>query len=322
MAPLGVIFLFIPYAKAEMRMAVNIHQLQVFYTVAERGSFSAAAQSLHMTQPAVTMQIQALEDYFGTKLFHRSTKKVELSEAGQLLLPYAKQSLALIRDAEAAMVRYAQGLKGKLQMGASMTFAEYIMPRVLGPFSAAHPKLSVSMKMMNTSQIVEEVLTRQLAFGIVEAPASHADLLVEPLFQDELKLVLPKNHPLLANRVITMEDLIAYPFVLREQGSGTRMVLESELIRNQFDPGRLTIAMELGSTGAIKSAVEHGLGLSVISGSSIKHELALGLLEARSVEGLSLQRAFYSVQLKSDTLPLTALSFLQFVKASDVSTWL
>lgn len=303
-------------------MALNFHQLHIFYTVAERGSFSAAAQSLHMTQPAVTMQIQSLEDYFGTKLFYRSTKKVELSDAGNMLLPYAAQSLSLIRDAEAAMARYTFELKGKLQMGASLTFAEYIMPRVLGPFSLTHPHLSVSMKVMNTSQIVEEVLTKHLTFGIVEAPASHPELAVEALIHDELKLVLPKGHELLDKEEITLEDLKDYPFVLREQGSGTRMVLEHEMKRNGFDPLSLSIAMEFGSTGAIKSAVENGLGLSVISGSSIKHELALGLLESRSIKGLSLQRQFYSVHLKSELLPITALSFLTFMKESDLSQWL
>ncbi|MEY4480725.1 MAG: hypothetical protein RLZZ267_1403 [Bacillota bacterium] len=303
-------------------MALNFHQLHIFYTVAERGSFSAAAQSLHMTQPAVTMQIQSLEDYFGTKLFYRSTKKVELSDAGNMLLPYAAQSLSLIRDAEAAMARYTFELKGKLQMGASLTFAEYIMPRVLGPFSLTHPHLSVSMKVMNTSQIVEEVLTKHLSFGVVEAPASHPELAVEALIHDELKLVLPKGHALLNKAEITLDDLKAYPFVLREQGSGTRMVLEHEMKRNGFDPACLSIAMEFGSTGAIKSAVENGLGLSVISGSSIKHELALGLLEARAITGLSLQRQFYSVHLKSELLPITALSFLTFMKESDLSQWL
>lgn len=303
-------------------MALNFHQLHIFYTVAQRGSFSAAAQSLHMTQPAVTMQIQSLEEYFGTKLFHRSTKKVELSDAGHILLPFAEKGIQLMKDAESAMSRFSTQLKGKLQMGASLTFAEYIMPRVLGPFSSAHPQISVSMKVMNTSQIVEEILNHQLTFGVVEAPATHPELKVEALFSDELKLVLPQSHPLLERPAITMDDVLGYPFVLREQGSGTRMVMEQEMLNQGYDPGTLNIVMELGSTGAIKSAVEAGLGLSVISASSVKHEIALGLLEVRPIEGLSFRRQFYSVYLQSAILPIAAVTFLTFMKESDVSQWI
>ena len=303
-------------------MAVNFHQLHIFYTVAEHGSFSAAAQTLHMSQPAVTMQVQALEDYFGTKLFDRTKKSIALTDAGNVLLPYAKASIGLISDTEQAMARYAHALKGKLQMGASMTFAEYIMPRILGPFSESHPEVSVSMKVMNTSQIVEDVLTHQLNFGIVEAPAHHPDLSVEPLFSDELVLVLPSQHPLLAQVVITISDIETLPFVLREPGSGTRMVFEHEWLLAGHDPGRLSIAMELGSTGAIKSAVEHGLGVTFLSKASIKHELALGLLAARRVEGLTLHRKFYSVQRKSELLPMPAVAFLTFLQEEEFEQWI
>lgn len=303
-------------------MAVNFNQLHTFFTIAEQGSFSAAAQMLHMSQPAVTMQIQALEDYFGTKLFDRTKKSIALTDAGNVLLPYAKAAIANLSDTEQAMARYAHALKGKLQMGASMTFAEYIMPRILGPFSETHPDLSVSMKVMNTSQIVEDVLTHQLTFGIVEAPASHPELTVEPLFSDELVLVLPSDHPLLNKAEITIADIEQLPFVLREPGSGTRMVLEQGWMRTGHDPGRLSIAMELGSTGAIKSAVEHGLGISFLSKASIKHELALGLLAARRVVGLELHRKFYSVQRKADLLPLTAVAFLSFLQAGELEQWL
>lgn len=262
-------------------MSLNFHQLHIFYTVADRGSFSMAAHSLHMTQPAVTMQVRALEEYFGTKLFNRSTKKVELSEAGKALFPYAKRSIDLMRETEIEMSRFTHMLKGRLQLGASLTFGEYILPRILGPFSSEYPHISVSMKVMNTTQILDEILNHQLTFGLVEAQIHHPDVATEAVLNDELKLILPAEHPLLQLGAITLEDVLSYPIVLREQGSGTRQVMEEVLRSKGIEPSELNVVMELGSTGAVKSAVEAGLGLSIISQSSVKHEQALGLLHVR-----------------------------------------
>lgn len=301
-------------------MALNFHQLHIFHTVAEKGNFSTAAQALHMTQPAVTMQVQALEDYFGIKLFHRSTKKVELTEAGKVLLPYALKGMNIVRDAEDSMTKFTKHLKGQLQLGASLTFGEYIFPRIIAPFAKKYPDMSVRMKVMNTSQITEEILNHQLSFGIVEAAIHHPDFHTEPVLSDELMLILPKNHPLTKLEAIQISDIVQYPFVLREQGSGTRIVMEEVLEGNGFDPQRLNIVMELGSTGSIKSAVEAGLGISIISKSSVKHELSLGLLEARKIEGIQFIRDFYSIYLKSTILPMTAVAFITFLRDLDMSS--
>ncbi len=303
-------------------MALNFHQLHIFHTVAERGSFSAAAQSLHMTQPAVTMQVQSLEEYFGTKLFHRSTKKVELSEAGKALMPFAKRGIDLIKETDYAMSRFTQQLQGRMQLGASLTFGEYILPRILGPFAKEYPDISVSMKVMNTAQIADEILSHQLTFGLVEAPIHHQDFHTEAVLSDELLLILPADHPLTQQNLIKIEDVIDYPFVLREQGSGTRQVMEDELRKWDVDPAELNIVMELGSTGSVKSAVEAGLGISILSRSSVKHELSLGLVQARPIEGIRFIRDFYSVYLKSTLLPISAVTFLSFLRERDISKWL
>ncbi|MFB5266325.1 selenium metabolism-associated LysR family transcriptional regulator [Paenibacillus enshidis] len=293
---------------------MNFHQLHIFYTVAERGSFSAAAQSLHMTQPAVTMQIQSLEDYFGAKLLNRSTKKIELSEAGKALLPYAKRSIDLFREADQSMSSFTHMLEGRLQLGASLTIGEYVLPRLLGPFGREFPHIRVMMKVMNTAQIMDEILKNQLTFGLIEGPVQHADITVEPVMQDELKLMVPAGHPLAEQQIVKMEDALAYPFVLREQGSGTRQVMEDELMRKNFDLSRLDTVMELGSTGAVKSAVEEGLGITMLSPSSVKHEVALGLLKVVDIEDVSFKRQFYAIHLKSSLLPIPAVTFLTYLR--------
>ncbi|MCP1306000.1 selenium metabolism-associated LysR family transcriptional regulator [Paenibacillus tyrfis] len=303
-------------------MALNFHQLHIFHTVAEKGSFSYAAQALHMTQPAVTMQVQSLEDYFGTKLFVRSTKRVELTEAGRTLLPFASRSIELMRETDIRMSKFTHMLEGRLHLGASLTVGEYVLPRLLGPFGQEYPNISVSMKVINTKQILEEVLSHQLTFGLVEAEVDHPDVHTEAVLNDELKLIVPRRHPLTEREQIGMEELAKYPFILREQGSGTRKVMEEELARAGFDVSNLKIVMELGSTGAVKSAVEAGLGISIVSQSSVKHEAALGVLQVKNVEGVSFARSFHAIYLSSTLLPISAVTFMTFLRERDLSQWL
>ncbi|WP_223066460.1 selenium metabolism-associated LysR family transcriptional regulator [Paenibacillus caui] len=295
-------------------MALNFHQLHIFYTVAERGSFSAAAQSLHMTQPAVTMQIQSLEEYFGCKLLIRSTKRIELTEAGQALMPFAVRSLELMRETDAAMSRFTHKLEGRLQLGASLTIGEYVLPRLLGPFGSQYPHIQIILKVMNTSQIMEYILQHQLNFGLVEAPVDHPDIVMEPVMEDELKLVVPAGHVLDRQDGVLLEEVVRHPFVLREKGSGTRQVMEGEMGRRGAPPNDLTVVMELGSTGAVKSAVEAGFGITMLSPSSVKHEVALGLLRTVDIIDASFKRQFFSIHLKSKLLPISAVTFLNFLR--------
>lgn len=303
-------------------MALNFHQLHIFHTVAEKGSFSSAAQALHMTQPAVTMQVQSLEDYFGTKLFNRSTKKIELSEAGRTLLPFAKRSIELMKETDIGMSKFTHMLEGRLHLGASMTVGEYILPRLLGPFGKEYPNISVSLKVINTRQILDEILNHQLNFGIVEAEIHHPDVHTEAVMNDELVLILPPDHPLTKLETVTMEEVLKYPFVLREQGSGTRRVMEEQLQQSGYDPASMKIVMELGSTGAVKSAVEAGLGISILSQSSVKHEAALGVLQVRLIEGVRFSRSFYAIYLNSTILPISAVTFVSFLRERDLGQWL
>ncbi|MGO4731893.1 selenium metabolism-associated LysR family transcriptional regulator [Paenibacillus amylolyticus] len=296
---------------------MNFHQLHIFYTVAEKGSFSAAAQALHMTQPAVTMQIQSLEDYFGTKLLHRSTKKIELSEAGRTLLPHAKRSVELVRQTDEAMSAFTQMLQGRLQLGASLTIGEYVLPRMLGPFALQYPDISIVMKVMNTTQIMDDILKHQLNFGLIEAPVHHPDMIVEPVMQDELKLIVPAGHDLAKRSKVNIEDVMNYPFVLREKGSGTRQVMEDQLQKKKIDPQDMNVVMELGSTGAVKSAVEAGVGITMLSPSSVQHELALGLVHIVDIRGLEFKRQFYAIHLKSSLLPLSAVAFLNYLRQQE-----
>jgi DNA-binding transcriptional LysR family regulator len=293
-----------------MNMALNVHQLHIFYTVAERGSFSVAAQTLHMTQPAVTMQIQALEERFGTKLFNRTTKKLELTEAGHRLLPQARKVVELMRDTDVLMVKFIEDLKGRLQFAASLTIGEYVLPRLLGSFLRRFPEVSINMKVMNTTEIIDAIAHQGVDFGIIEAPCEVPGFDAEPVMNDELMLVIPTDHPFASRDEVTLEEVIREPFVLREKGSGTRQIMEEELLRQGVSEAQLHVVSEFGSTGAVKSAVEAGMGLSILSVWTIKHEIALGLLKPMRIKGVSFQRQFFAVRLHSSLLPMPAAALL------------
>jgi DNA-binding transcriptional LysR family regulator len=229
-------------------------------------------------------------------------------------MPYALRSIKLMRETDQAMSAFTHMLEGRLQLGASLTIGEYVLPRLLGPFGREYPNISIVMKVMNTSQIMEEINKHQLNFGLIEAPVSHPDMEVEPVMGDELKLIVPADHPLAARDEVLLEEALRYPFVLREQGSGTRRVMEEQLAAKGLDSGAMKIVMELGSTGAVKSAVEAGLGLTIISTSSVKHEVALGLMKIVNISDASFKRQFYAIHLKSTLLPISAVTFLTFLR--------
>lgn len=178
------------------------------------------------------------------------------------------------------------------------------------------------MKVMNTTHLIEEIENHQLNFAIIEAPIEHHDLQIEAVMEDELMLVVPADHPLTKRDDLELADVLEYPFILREQGSGTRQVAEDILIAHGHNPQSLKIVMELGSTGAIKSAVEAGLGISFLSVSSVKHEIALGLIRTIPIKNVTFKRKFYSVYLKSSLLPISAVTFLNFLRERDLSQWL
>ncbi len=253
-------------------------RLQVFYTVARLLSFTKAAETLHMTQPAVTFQVRQLEDHFNTRLFDRTHNRVTLTEVGRKAYEYAERIFELYTEMEDAIKEMTGDVSGALTIGASTTIAEYMLPGLLRSYRDKHPNVNLRLKVSNTEGIVSMVENSMIDLGIVEAPVANKNLLVEVCRVDQLVVVVPPDHPIAKREAITMEELMNFPFICREEGSGTREVIIEYMTQMGLDRNGLNVCLELGSPESIKGAVEAGMGVSILSHATIAKELSLGTL--------------------------------------------
>jgi DNA-binding transcriptional LysR family regulator len=286
-------------------------RLQVFHTVARLLSFTKAAESLHMTQPAVTFQIRQLEEYFNTRLFDRTHNRISLTEAGEKVYEYSDQILGLYREMDNEIRLLTGEIIGVLVIGASTTVAEYFLPRLLGEFQALYPKVKLRLKVSNSMGIVHMIENNDIDIGLVESPVANKSLVVDVCWQDKLVLIVPPGHPLAGKDKVHVSDLIKYPFVSREEGSGTRCVVSDYLDENGMSMSDLDLTMEFGSPEAIKGAVESGLGVSIVSESTLVKELELKTLAAVKLDP-PLQRPFSMVHQRQKFRLRAMQEFLSF----------
>lgn len=255
-------------------------RLQVFQTVARLLSFTKAAEELHMTQPAVTFQVRQLEEQFNTRLFDRTHNRISLTEAGQRVFQYADQIFVLYSEMDNAVRELTGDISGVLMLGASTTIAEYMLPVLLGDFKTKYPDITIRLKVSNTDGIVSQVENNNIDLGVVEAPVNNKNLVVEKCRTDHLVLIVPPGHELAGESVVPIQRVAEFPFICREEGSGTREVMIESMDKSGMPANSLKVAMELGSLEAIKGAVEAGMGISILSSATIQKELKLGTLIA------------------------------------------
>jgi DNA-binding transcriptional LysR family regulator len=290
---------------------INLKQLQAFVRVVEQESFTKAAQNLYLTQPAVSWLVKSLENLLGVPLLQRRDRRVFLTEAGELLWPYARQIVAL-SDEMLYLAAQIRGLKtGRLRLGASTIPGEYILPWFLAAFVDHHPGLSVQLRIADTAKVIGWVRERAVDFGVVGAKGEEEGLEYLPFLEDELVLLLPPKHPLADRREITPYELTQYPLVMRESGSGTRAVVEERLLAAGFSPKELNVVLEVGSTRAVITAVKAGLGMGIVSRWAVK-EGEEGL-KAITLEGLHLKRPLYLVLAEEPGANPAAQSFREFL---------
>lgn len=288
-------------------------RLTVFYTVAKRLNFTKAAAELFVTQPAVTKHVQELENQFGTALFDRRGNQVSLTAAGSLLLRHAETIMGTYRQLEFDMNALKGEPGGTLRLGASTTVAQYVIPPVLARYHEHSAEVAISLLNGNTEQIEQALLNNDIDLGLVEGRTHHSDIRYTSFVKDELVLICRPDHPLAGRDEITLDELRTVPIVLRERGSGSLEVVEHALRGAGLRLTDLTIDMQLGSTESIKSYLSHSRCMAFISVFAVQNELGVGSFNVLDVQGLTIRRDLYSIQLQGISEGL-ADTFMRFAR--------
>jgi len=300
-----------PDPKLDLDRAVTLRQLRTFKTVADLSSFSAAAQRLNLSQPSISYQVKELEETLGLPLLDRLGKRVRLTEAGHVLYGYARRMLDVLDEAT-VVIEEMRGIKrGTLRVGASTTVGIYLLPAALGAFKKLHPGLVISLEIGTRARVQEQVLNSELDLAVVGPALKVPELAVIPFLSDELVVIAPAGHPLAGKRGLTLKQVAGEPFVMREAASGSRWSLEKAARKAGV---RLNVAMELGSNGAIKHAVESGLGLAVISRYACALEFSTKRLVELEVSGFPIRRDWHIVHLRRRKLPASVTAFVEFLQ--------
>lgn len=277
-------------------MDVTLNQLRVFREVARQGHVTRAAEALFVSQPAVSRCVKDLERQVGMPLLEPVGRRVQITEAGRILLAYAERVLTDISDAERSLAELKDGETGRLVLGASSTPGTYLLPELLGQFRRAYPRVEVALEITGSQEVLARILDGRLDVGLVGEADFASTLSVELFRRDTLVLIVSPAHPLAGRPVLQLSDLRDETFVLRESGSSTRQVLERSLTAHGFRPKNV---LELGTTEAVKKAVGAGLGVSFVSEYAVQLECQAGMLVTGRVAALDLQRGLHLVRRAS-----------------------
>lgn len=292
-------------------MTMNLHHLRVFAAVAEQRGFSRAAAALHLSQPAVSKAVRQLEREVGVPLVERAGRASRLTMAGERLAARARELLGVEAAAEEEL-RALRGLEaGSLRVGASTTIATYLLPPILARFHEAHPAIAQRVVSANTRAIARALLERRLDVALVEGPVEHSRIEAIRWREDELVVIAPPDHPLVARRKVRAAELEPERFIVREQGSGTRAVAERALAKHGVRP---RAALQLGSTEAVKQAVAAGLGLAIVSRSAAADQLELGRIALVPLRGVALGRTLTELRLVGRMPSAAAAAFASFLR--------
>lgn len=276
-------------------------------------SFTKAAETLHMTQPAVTFQVRQLEEFFNTRLFDRTHNRISLTAAGERVFEYAERIIGLYNEMNIRVRDITGDVSGVLIIGASTTIAEYVLPALLGEFQNRHPDVRIRLSVSNSLGIVHMVESNTVDIGVVESPIANKSLAVEVCWQDQLVFICRPDHPLAGAKSVPVRDLLELPFLAREEGSGTREVISDYLAQNDLQWHDLNLSMEFGSPESVKSSVEGGLGVSIVSKATVAKELKLGTLVALPLDP-PIERPFSFVYQRQKFRLRAVEEFMQFMR--------
>jgi DNA-binding transcriptional LysR family regulator len=290
---------------------MDVRDLQVFLSVSKHLNYTRAGEEINLSQPSVSVRIHQLESELRAKLFEQLGKKVVLTDAGQLLVPYANRVIAAVDDAHHA-VDELQGLeRGSLRIGASTTPGMYLVPQVVARFKRSHPKIDIHLRIKDTREVEDGVLNNEFDFGFVGGHLAAAEVSAHAWLTDELLLVVSPDHRLRNKKTVRKQDLEGESFIVRESGSATRATIVTQLQQANFE---LETVIEMENPESIKKAVQSGLGIAFISKFAIATELKAKTLTAIRVRDLTINRELKIVHRKDKHLSRAAVAFIEMAR--------
>lgn len=305
--------LFLNLSMKKVVITMNIDNLEMFCKVIEQGSISQVARSSYVTQPAVTSKIRQMENHYGVALFDRDGGTIRVTNAGSKLYPYAKEIVEYYKRSQEVMGNISNDKEETLHVGASLTIGEYLLPKVLGKFQKKYRNIEFSLAIGNTPTIISKLESSEIDIALVEGKVMHKDFHIEKFAKDELILIIPKNHRWKNQERINIEDLTEERLLLREKDADARKIIESVFAENNVLE-EIRQYLELGSTQAIISGVESGLGVGIIPKLSVAHELELGAVTHMPISNITISRDLWIVK-RTTRFPKNSINlFTQFLK--------
>jgi len=293
---------------------INVPELKVFVTAAEELNFSRAAQRLHLSQSAVSQNIQSIERTYQVELFVRHGRSVQLSEAGQAILPMAREVLNSARLLEDALVNVNGDVAGELTIGCATTSGRYFIPNLLASFQHEYPHVRTRVSLMRRQDAVDGLLDQTINLAAIGRCVEHRDLECQPLLDDHVILIVPAQHPWASVDQVKLADILEQPFISREANSGTFEVLFDNLRRHGIDPENFNPVMQLGDAEAVQMAVERGIGVTFISEMMAARSLALGRVKKVAVEDFDIIQPVYLVRHVSRVFTHAETKLWEYVK--------
>ncbi len=293
---------------------MDIKRLEIFCAVVELKSFTRAAEAVLLSQPTVSENIRLLEETCGSRLLDRLGREVLPTAAGQILFQYARRIIRLRDEALQAIESHKGHLSGNLILGASTIPGAYILPSLVQGFKSLHPEIQITLNISDTSRTVEALLQGHLELGFIGARLKDQLLECREYSTDELVLAVPPDHRWAGQPPLDPTALLEEPFILRERGSGTRLVMLEALKELSVEVSQLQVVAEMGSTEAVRQAIKAGIGVSILSSLSVAEDLQRGSLVQVPIKGLKILRPIYLVQRKNRQISPLAQAFLDHLR--------
>lgn len=294
---------------------LDVYELTVFLAAAETENFSEAARHLHLTQPAVSMQIRALEKKLGVDLFHRTGRTLALTEQGRALMPLAREVVNRAKQIQEELESLKGEVVGHLKLGCSTSTGKYILPHLVARFRACHPRVQITIFNHNRNTVLNELDDGSVQLAVVSSQPTGSDVVFRHFFTDHVVLIVPAHHPWAQRDFIDPQELRQANFILRgDSASGTRQEVEAMLEAVNLSLADLNLVMEIGNSEAISMAVEEGIGMAFVSRTVARRGIELGRIKEVRVAGVALQREVFIAHSRRHPATRAQMEFWSFVQ--------